>query len=516
MILQKGWKWLGVVGLLSQCRSGGDPPPGVLRVALFSPYSSLDPIYARDLVSVWLTQQLFRGLVTYDTALRIVPDAAARWEVSPDGRRYRFVLRRNLSYTGHPHRYLKAQDVVYSWHRLAQPQWASPGRYLFRGIIAGWEAYEKQTAPTIRGLRVLNDSVLEVELERPYSLFLHLLTLPYAAVVLPEAVERLGRRFAQQPVGLGPFRLLYEVPGRLVVLKREMPKAGRVEKLVFRWYPNRLQAWLALQRGEIDAIEGVDIGLRYLLRRDTSWKRWAYLVEVPQLGIEYLGLDTRPSSPLGKVELRRTLRALVRRCRVAETLWPDIVQPAHTFIPPVLLAWTPSVEADLPDSALVARLRQLSLTLYAAPAFRELCEYLQACLKQQGVPLRIEYLLGPSLREFLNKGRIALWKASWLADFPEGENFLLLFESSQQAPKGPNTFRLASEELDTYIQASRQEPNPFCRKILYSLAEELLQRQAPAIPLYHGRAIWVLHRRVRAFPQSALAVWLPLHEVICK
>ncbi|MCS7297272.1 MAG: ABC transporter substrate-binding protein [Bacteroidia bacterium] len=507
-MVQRWWKWVGILCLIG-CRSVPPTlPDDALRIGVFSPYTSLDPIYARDQISVWIVQQLFMGLVSYDSSLRPVPAAASRWEVSPDGRLYRFYLQSNLHYAGRPNRRLQAQDVLYSWHRLAHPSWASPGTYLFRGIIKGWTAYQEGQAPKISGLRALSDSIVEVELEAPYALFLHLLTLPYAAIVLPEVAESLGRSFTRIPVGLGPFFLAYQEEGRLLVLKRD---TGKVRKLVFRWYPNRLWAWIALQRGEIDAFEGTDRALEYLLRRDSLWCRSIQRLSIPHFGTEYLGMDTRPSSLFGDAEIRRALRALIWRLPLLEVLQINGT-PARTFIPPPLLAQVPKDTLSFSPTAL-EKLRQQPLILYASPAFRELCEYLQVSLARQGITLQVEYILGASLRERISKGDIQLWKASWLADVPDGENFLILFESAQCAPAGPNTTRFTHPLMDSLVMKSRRTSSEAIRRTLYTQAESLLLATAPVIPLYHGHGVWLVSRRVRHFPQSPLPTWLPLTRV---
>ncbi|MCS7153941.1 MAG: peptide ABC transporter substrate-binding protein [Bacteroidia bacterium] len=506
--MQKRWKALWGI-LLFSCTKQPTLPTDTLRIGLFSPYASLDPIYARDQVSVWFVQQLFMGLVTYDSALRIVPAAASRWEVSPDGRVYRFFLRHELTYTKHPQRHLRAQDVVYSWHRLANPRWASPGSYLFRDIIKGWREYQEGKAPSISGIRALSDTVLEVELQAPYAPFLHLLTMPYAAIVLPEVAESLGRDFAKQPVGLGPFYLLYEDKGRQVVFKRD---TGKIRKIAFRWYANRLWAWEALLRGEIDAFEGTDRALDYLLQKDTSWKSKILRLSTPQMGTEYLGMRTTKGSPFENKALRRAMLALLWRLSLRDKLGMDCT-PARSFIPPPLLDRIPTIDTSLTEKDLKLLRSAAPFTLYAAPSFRELCEYIQTALAQEGIPIQIQYLLGPSLREQITKGQIYFWKASWLADFPDGENFLILFESTQKAPVGPNTTAFAHSLMDSLIAESRQTSDPIQRRRLYTRAESLLLEEAPVIPLYHAHGIWFLSRRVRNFPQSPLPVWLPLKEV---
>jgi oligopeptide transport system substrate-binding protein len=512
-------RWLPLLTALSlwvwSCTS--KPPKGkYLRVALFSPYTSLDPLYARDIVSVWLTQQLFEGLLTYDDSLRLIPALAERYEVLEEGRRYRFYLRR-AAYHHRPERWVRASDVLYNWHRLANPAWASPGSYLFDGLIEGWGAYRQGKASTISGLRAIGDSVVEVHLEKPYALFPYLLTLPYTYIALPESVEARGRGFSEHPVGTGPFAFQYEEKGRLVVFRRwegywgGFDSAG-VPGIAFRWFGNRLWAYEALKRGEIDVLDGLDRNLAHILRSDSAWMRWAILLSEPALGTEYLGMDIRPASPLGDRALRQALAWAITQLPLTEVVYQGHATPARSFVPPSLGAGEP-ILPEPPDDTAWEKLRHTTLYLYSSPGFRELCEYIQSRLAREGITFRIEYLLGPSLRERLQKASLPLWKASWIADFPDAENFLILFEGDKVIPQGPNTTRFRDPVVDSLLHLARQTLDAEHRKALYAEIERRVLSEWPVIPLYHPHNVWLVRREVRGFPKSRLQVWLPLGRV---
>jgi peptide/nickel transport system substrate-binding protein len=63
---------------------------------------SLDPAYAKDLYTMWTTHMVYNTLVETDSRLHIVPSLATHWEVSPDGMRYRFFLRRDVYFHNAP------------------------------------------------------------------------------------------------------------------------------------------------------------------------------------------------------------------------------------------------------------------------------------------------------------------------------------------------------------------------------------------------------------------------------
>ena len=102
--------------------------------------TSLDPAFSRDIEAMWVTNQLFDGLVELDSAMQVIPCIAKSWEISEDGLHYTFHLRDSVYF--HPsalfadstHRRVTASDFVYSFNRLLDPQLASPATWIFSSV----------------------------------------------------------------------------------------------------------------------------------------------------------------------------------------------------------------------------------------------------------------------------------------------------------------------------------------------------------------------------------------------
>ena len=83
--------------------------------------SSLDPAFAKDKATIWATSQLFNGLVKMDHHSRIIPCIAERWDISSDGKLYRFYLRDDIYFHNHQlfedgnGRKVVASDFTYSF-----------------------------------------------------------------------------------------------------------------------------------------------------------------------------------------------------------------------------------------------------------------------------------------------------------------------------------------------------------------------------------------------------------------
>ena len=88
--------------------------------------TTLDPAFAKDLRTIWVTNQLFNGLVQLDDALEVQPDISHSWTISEDGKTYTFNLKKNIKFHKHilfgkdSTRNVVASDFEYSFNRLIE------------------------------------------------------------------------------------------------------------------------------------------------------------------------------------------------------------------------------------------------------------------------------------------------------------------------------------------------------------------------------------------------------------
>ena len=258
---------LSAVVFLAGCAIPLDPPPagspdgggpprqgGVLHEAAAEDPHTLDPARGYDTGSWALEQMLFNTLVDYDEGTNIVPELAASWTIGSDGRLVTFSLRPGVHFSsGRP---LVASDVKYSIERLLKPSIHSQGAEFFHGI-EGAADYIAGTAPDVRGIRAVAPDRLEFVLTAADPLFLHKLTMPFAAAVDRETVERVGDEdFTRHPVGTGAFVLAEWTHGQRMRLERNphyfragLPHLDGVEMTIG---VSPQLAWFKYQRGELD------------------------------------------------------------------------------------------------------------------------------------------------------------------------------------------------------------------------------------------------------------------------
>ncbi|HPN17749.1 MAG TPA: ABC transporter substrate-binding protein, partial [Candidatus Aminicenantes bacterium] len=154
--------------------------------------------------SVFVSQQIFDGLVRLDNDLNIVPDLAEYWDISEGGRCYTFYLRKGVRF--HDGRELTAGDVEFSLRRLMDPETESPFGRLFVDKVVGGEEFAAGAAEDVAGFRILDRYIFELHWKKPYVSALGLLSMSFCRILPRETVEEDGSRFFARPVGTGPFK----------------------------------------------------------------------------------------------------------------------------------------------------------------------------------------------------------------------------------------------------------------------------------------------------------------------
>ena len=190
---------------------------GVFR-RLWSDPPTLDPHLSSDTTSAGVVVEIYSGLVALNTDLQLVPDIADRWEISDDGRVYTFHIRDNARFQdGKP---ITASDFKWSLERAANPETASPVADTYLNDIIGVDAVIEGETTDIAGVRVIDDSTLQIEIDAPKAYFLAKLTYPTAYVLDRENVEAGGDSWTDTPNGSGPFKLAEYRVGERIVLER--------------------------------------------------------------------------------------------------------------------------------------------------------------------------------------------------------------------------------------------------------------------------------------------------------
>ena len=523
-----------VAFLSTNCGKPVDKPVDkqVFRMNLDAGLSTLDPAYARDQASGWMTSQLFNGLVQLDKELRVLPSLASSWNISSDGLTYSFTLRQDVSFHPDPcfapasTRHVKAQDVLYSFTRICNPQTASSGLWVFKGKIQGLEAYQKGEKTHIQGFEAPNDSTFLIHLTQPFPPFLGLLAMPYGFVLPREAVEAYGEDFRSHPIGTGPFKFFRWEENAHLILHRNpnyFEQAGNtslpyLDAVRVSFIPSRLSAFIEFVQGKLDMINALDESYKdEILHPDGSIKspykeQYTFLM-APQLNTEYLGIQVDSSlaseHPLYHPKVRQALNYAIDRPRMVKYLLNGMGYAAESgFVPKGMPSHDPEkVEGFTFDPNRARSLLEEAgypggkglpeITLYSTPKYANISEFIQKSLENIGVKLSIQNLQGGALRKEIYGANIHFWRASWIADYPDAENYLALFYSPNHSPSGPNTTHFRLPEYDDLYQQAMNISTDSLRYSLYQEMDRLMLESAPIIPLFYDRSLRIIQPNIQ-------------------
>jgi len=504
----------------------------VFRFNLDQGITSLDPAFARNQGNIWATNQLFNGLTQLNDSLQVLPSIAKSWKVSDDGLFYSFTLRNDVYFHDDPifkngkGRKLIASDFVVSFSRIIDPKTASSGAWIFNDKISEEKPF---TAP--------NDSTFEIRLSKPFPPLLGLLTAQYASVIPFEIVNHYGKDFRNHPVGTGPFYFKYWKEGETMVFLKnqnyfETEKNQRLpylDAVQISFISDKQTAFLQFLKKEIDFFSGIDGSYRNDILTKTGKLQEKYkghfkLETGPYLNTEYLGIlvDSNlaivKNSALRMKKVRQAINYAIDRKKMIRYLQNNIGTAGNAgFIPLGMPGFDSTkvkgyeynqakakkllAEAGFPDGKGMP-----AITLNTTTTYRDLIEFVQSELVAIGIPTKVELNQGSSLRELIAKNNVNFFRGSWIADFPDAENYLSVFYTKNFVPAGPNYTHFSNPDFDKMFEQTYFAKNDSARFVLYQKMDQLVMEEAPVVILYYDQSVKLYQNSITGLGNNPLNI----------
>jgi len=497
----------------------------VFRYNESSGISSLDPAFASNQANIWACTQLFNGLVQLDDSLFPKPCIARSWTISSDGKTYTFKLDTGVRF--HPHSALKAGrtvhagDFVYSFERICSESTASPGAWVFQPVL-------RDTGGKVIGFSAPNDSTFIIQLSTPFPPMLGLLASPYCSVVPREVIDAIGKDFRKQPIGTGPFVFrFWEERNALVMHKNpgyfERDASGiplpYLDAIQVSFINDKQSAFFEFLKGKLDFFSGLDASYKDDLLNGRGELRPKYrgkfnLETSPYLNTEYLGIliDNASSlmrdSPLRNLKIRQAINMGFDKGKMVRFLRNGMAIPGTSgFVPPGMpgfmqqpvsgYGYDPErakqllAEAGYPDGKGLPE-----ITLSTTSSYLDLCEYMQGELSNLGIRMRIDVNQASQHRQMVARQQLAFFRASWIADYADPENYLALFRSQNKAPAGPNTTHFSNPRFDELYEQALTTTDQQARNKLYVSMDSLVMIESPVVVLYYDKVLRLSQNRV--------------------
>jgi oligopeptide transport system substrate-binding protein len=479
------------------------PAAGELRLRGDDPLF-LDPAVAQDAGSAAYIVEIFSGLVRLDKDLKVQPDVAESWDVSPDQKTYTFHINKNATFQdGRP---VSADDVKYSFERALSPDTASIVAENFLGDIAGAKDVSRGRATEISGLKVINDTTVSLTLDAPKQYFLYKLTYPTAFLVDKRQIESNPKRWTQKPNGTGPYKLKeWKLGDRLVLEAYDNNVLGAPKLKSIRFDLSGGSSLVAYQDGDID-ITGV--GLDDLDRiQDPSDALNKEYEKVPVQSVDYIGFNTN-SAPFDDENVRKAFAMSVDRQKIADVVLKGAIPVATGILMPGVPGYTESDKTYPydPDQAkqLIAQSKYANnmpeITLAESGAGATVGPTTEAIVQywkdNLGIDVKIQQAESATFFGDIDQGRYQMFHLGWIMDYPDPEDVLdiLFYSKSRQ-----NNTRYNNPDVDSKLEQARVETDTEKRLGLYQDVEKTLVQQAVWMPMFFDKTHALVKPYVKNF-----------------
>jgi oligopeptide transport system substrate-binding protein len=489
----------------------------ILRLSLPNDPATLDPRQARDLLTLDVIRLMFSGLTRLSSEGKVYPDLAESVERQQDGFSYQVKLKNALWSDNTP---VTAHDFVYSWKSSLEKQRACPNAFQLFWIRNARAAYDGKIDVEEIGVRATDDTTLEIDLEMPCPFFEQLLATP--AFLAVQKHYDLGKNQYAETTDFptsGPYMLAEWHPQnnvRLVKNPHFVDHSGgkHTNKPFTSIEFSIVDDATAVTMVEAHKLDWAGSPMGTLPVDNVSMLTAQKKILIcPAASTAFLRVNvTNPI--LSDQRLREALSLIIDRAAIVTHLLQGGQQPAFSLVPPCLLSSpmpqgtvemkrardllrTYCGEKGIPPESL-----SISLAFKADDRSTKVSMAVQQDIKKT---LGINVILHPcDAKQFFAKVSqldYDLALGSWFADYFDPYSFYSVF---QEASNGTNNTGWEDSSYQSLIKKSLDSDNPAVRQQYFSQLEQILARELPVIPLFHGTFNYVKEASIDGITVSPL------------
>lgn len=447
-----------------------------------------------------------------------------------------------------------AEDIQYVFQRIADPAVESPFESTFEECLVGMADTHKAAGKKldyatqrVAGVEVLDRYRFRLRLTKKYPQILYWLAYQCTSPVAREAVAyydgKNGRndfhKFAS--VGTGPYRIVNYTPRSRVTLERvpnytttvfpsdgfpaakaEWLKtlAGKplpfIDEIQLSIHHENIPRFVLFRQGYLDimAVDKDSFNAMVSPMRTLSpeFEKRGTILE-PAFEISTFWISFNMDDPVvGKnLKLRQALAYATDSARYAEIFYAGVAPVATQLLPAGIFGHDRERQKRYPfdlekGKQMLAEAgypggrdkdgKQLELTLTgqgAGSEDRQRVEFDQRCFEQLGITVKVNVVTFARMQDIEDRGDFQICTTTgWGADYPDPENYFMLFYSKNESPVGKNYFRFRHAEYDRiYEQMVITENGPERLELTRKL-QQILDDECPIIPTFHKAAYLTL------------------------
>lgn len=469
---------------------------------------SLDPAQSGDVETYDFLETMFDGLLTWDQAgKQVIPDLAeAMPTVSNNGLTYTFKLRQGITFqNGDP---LTADDVVYTFNRLANKATNSVGASYYGGVIKGFNQMNSGKATTLAGIKALDKYTVQFTLDKPTRTFLDVMAMPYAYIVDKKVVSALpdpysAAYFSKDPIGTGPFKFVEWKKGQDVKVTRN-PNYFMKDK------DGQQLPYLSGITWEL----GFDrpVAMMKFKNKELDWTRiptadYVTTINDPALKNDVKSLvsndvwylyTNNAVAPFNNLKVRQALEYAINKKDLLKLL-NDRGVVANEILPPNMPGYKANPSGYSYDPAKAKQLLAEAGYPNGLPGTYKIVYYqetqrnavvanLQAQLKAIGINVVPQGLPFPQYLDMIQSGKAVMSFGGWLQDYPDPDDFLNVLFNSQGIP-AQNNWEYKNATVDSLLNQAAKVEDLNKAIPTYNQAEKQIMDDAAIVPLYHSKEV---------------------------
>ena len=524
---------------------GGRIYGGTLRVNENDRYVSLYPYLISDAISHSISNQIYEGLVRFNSknSTQLLPAIAESWEIDSSGTIYTFKLKKGVRFHDDAcfpegiGREVTASDFKYCFTLLCTAS-EDNGMFesSFKGKIKGADDYyerSKNGKPSgdVEGIKVPDNYSLQITLTSPSNTFLFFLADPAGYVFPHEAVEKYG---SKTTVGTGPFVLVNSDNNDFLTLVRNQnyyrtDSIGNVlpflDTVIISFIPDKTKELEMFKKGETHIIFGLPASsISEMVESqiaDFSSKHPKFLLQRnPELSVQFYQFNIL-KKPFDNILVRKAFSYAIDR----EKIISDVLN-TEAFGPGICGLTPPGISGyDItsirgyhfnPDSAklLLAKagypngkdFPHITIELNSGGGKHvDVVEEVKKQLKNV-LNVDVDFVVVPFSQklEDAKYAKVEMFRSGWMADYPSPENFLFplygaTVPDSIDKPSYPNTIHYKNPAFDSLMRlgfATRKQEESY---EYFMKAEQLMMKDAPLIVLWYDESLKMIHSFVKGF-----------------